>query len=142
VISRERRRDHALIPPLFVTILGAVICRSGAADEPIVSQTDIDSKTRKVTETQDMLNLLGPECEACKAQSTSAIEVLKQHLDKCVPSVHGQQALSNAFMQVCTLAPLFVFPEHVLQPERQDKSGPEPESSVRFHVLSCLSAVQ
>lgn len=71
-----------------------------AMEEPIVNQVDVESKRSKVKDTEEMLKLLGSECEACKAQAVSAIDVLKQHLDKCIPSVHGQQALSNAFMQV------------------------------------------
>lgn len=72
-------------------------------EEPIVNQGDLESKRSKLKDTEEMLKLLGTECDSCKAQAVSAIEVLKQHLDKCIPSVHGQQALSNAFMQVCSL---------------------------------------
>lgn len=77
------------------------------ADEPIVNQGDMERKNRKVKDTQNMLQLLDSESAACIAQSTTAIEVLKGHLDKCIPSVHGQHALSNAFMQACPSPKLF-----------------------------------
>jgi hypothetical protein len=73
-----------------------------AQDEPIITQAALDSKKQDISELEEKLEKLTPECEACHAHAGAAKEVLRQHADKCIPSANGQQNLSNAFMQVLT----------------------------------------